>query len=179
MKSFLILLPLISLTIFSCKSKDDNLNLPTFEGCCENRAITNESVGNGKIYIPNAILVGSNFGTFTVLADNNISEVILLEVKDINNNILFKKENFRPNGVDAGWDGENINNENRGICSFKVTVRSSDNVERTINGFVCAIYCENNEIIDYDFTRCQFSYQHDGNGGFNPNVGSGEVFPCQ
>ena len=123
--------------MLSCQKKTISDATVDYEGCCNNPHIETK-VGNGRIFIPNLFAPRRQFEQpFTIFAGENITEIELLEVRNANDEILFFKENFLPNNVEEGWNGDNVNDENKGLCSFTARIRSSDSSVETIKGFVC------------------------------------------
>lgn len=169
---FIQLSLVLVICIFSCTSSIEPLNEPTYEACCETRPIE-RSVGAGNIFIPNMFISNHRSSIpFTVHSDESIAMIEKLEVENVNGEVIFSKEDFRTNNVDIGWEGENINEENKGLCTFKATVLSTDNERVTVSGLLCVFYCEGEEKLSdiNSLVSCAFGIQHDGKGSADSSI---------
>ncbi|MCB0638505.1 MAG: gliding motility-associated C-terminal domain-containing protein, partial [Lewinella sp.] len=132
-------------------------------------------------YIPNAItpnLDGIN-ELFYVLSDYpNTSILDQFVVTDRNGEVLYSKASIPPGDVTHGWDGVTpAGSTYEGLFHFEIQVRDTLDILHTITGSACALPCGQKVIDPFmdSWLNCKFGLQHDGQGGFDEFLPSGET----
>ena len=95
-----------------------------------------------RVYIPN-VFSPNNDGPndkFTVYANDEVEEVVLLEIFDRWGNKVFVNETFPPNEPNYGWNGEFKNKMmNPAVFAYRAVVRFSNGEEHDYKGDVTLI----------------------------------------
>ena len=169
---------LISFTLFlGCKNDDESSsNDPDYSACCGTEPLI-ASLDTGAIYVPNIFTPNSDGinDLFYVLAGSGIAQVVSLEIKDDDGNVVFESLNHQANEPALGWDGIDMNNTvRRGNFSYQLTVESVLGDQQTFTGFVCAFACDDEGFPDENVTDCNFAVQHNGEGELDENLPSFE-----
>ncbi len=174
-----------SIILFS-SCKDDEMSneeapMNIYESCCEMPGV-DITIGQGNIFIPN-IFTPNEDGindVFIIWADENIAQVEELTIKDKAGTDIFTQFSFMPNEFNFGWLPSETEAPN-GLYDYDASIRSLDGVVESVSGSVCVYRCktETDSILVENIPNCQFSTQHDGEGGHDhlaPSLESAECF---
>jgi hypothetical protein len=177
-----------TLLLVACSSDDDTSNYKS--SCCDNEPIV-ENVNSAKVYIPNAFTPngdGVNDLFFVRVSDpgpdnpnneNYFKIVKHFKVMNEEDVLLWEVYDSTPNHFSFGWNGHDMNSQRvlNSICKYEVTLEDNTGALSTFTGKVCLRYggpggdieCVDNE------NKCRYGLQHDGNGGIDINLNSGEI----
>ncbi len=177
-KLFLISLIFI-LVIPACKDDDQSPTDSFNELCCKVPPLE-ECIQGAKFFVPNAFTPnGDGFNdVFRVFVGGGILQVVSFKITDQDGQLLFQLFNFNPQSQSDSWDGR-INGElKEGLFNYEIIISTITNVTQTFTGQVCSrislpLVCLENNRDDF----CIFGNLHDGNGGMNYNIDSGENCP--
>ncbi len=96
----------LSTTIKAIKDITYKVEIVDINGCSQSINITLRVKDNVIITVPNVInSSGGSNGFFTVFGNESVINVNKLAIYDRWGNLMFIKENFKPNIRDEGWDG--------------------------------------------------------------------------
>ena len=165
--------------------EDPNL----YEGCCDTEPAQHNITGT-KIYIPNAFTPnadGSN-DDFSIFANREVPENFIFLSLQISDRLGVEIANIatpRPGDPSASWNGRLQNGITyEGLFNYSLTIEDTLGVEHTLMGQACAIPCRQDSLGNYpaidiaEPVNCAFGLSHDGDGGYDPNLDSGEYLEC-
>jgi gliding motility-associated-like protein len=111
-------------------------------GCMAQTSLFVEVDTDPKVYIPNVFAPegsGSN-SRFTIFANDNIEEVVLLEIFNRWGDLVFVNRDFPPNDLSRGWDGSyNGMTLNPDVFAYRAVVRDRDGKEYGYRGDVTVV----------------------------------------
>ncbi|MEO0725281.1 MAG: hypothetical protein AAFZ63_12110 [Bacteroidota bacterium] len=181
------LLGLIVLLINACLDDDTSPQPDLYEGCCSVEP-GQFSMNGVNIYVPSAFTPDNNGinDLFTIFGSNNSSgDIIIFSIvlTDRDNNELFRTANIQPNQNNISWDGIDGEGEAyEGLFNYKITLSPGGGDTETYTGQACAVRCEDDEQGNLpnisDPGSCAFPLNHDGEGGYDPFLPSGENSNC-
>jgi hypothetical protein len=126
-----------------------------------------------QIYIPNIFIPDSsdNWSTdFKVFSGRGMEKILTTVISDENGIIMYSKENISPGNYEEVWNGKGLNGELfYGVFNYKTNVEFLDGQRKTYIGQACSYKCSDSDFPLENLPKCFFPYQHDGNGGFDPN----------
>ena len=178
-----LLVPLAFLFLFmSCGNDDDNKG-SALEGCCTNDYQLVD-MNPGKIYVPN-IFTPDNNGVndiFFPRSDDGIQLIESFEIRSLGGTLIYSANSILPNGTEFGWDGTLSDGTLiRGLFNYEISIRNNDGDRMEINGMICSFPCDRDDRYEpkpESLESCAFPSQHDGNGGFDQFIFSGEEWLC-
>jgi gliding motility-associated-like protein len=177
-------LSLFSLLLFSmlytgCSDDDEQPNF--YVGCCGTEPAT-YLVDGVNIYIPNSF-TPNNDGIndfFSANLASPLPENFIIKEFIITSRAgqsLFEAYDVQPNDLASGWNGRVASNNELyvGLFNYRITIEDTSGNEQIIESTACAIRCEEDITVALDNPEnCTFGLSHDGEGGYNPNLDSGE-----
>src|SRR6187402_3001683 len=112
---------IILLTIFGCHD-----SLSSIEGCCEEPAL-HATVGNGTVYVQNVFSPnGDGVNDQLIIYGDSIRQFVNIKIKNRNGSIVYEKEDFLPNDVDAAWNGEFAGRLDPGLYTFTLKAEAEN-----------------------------------------------------
>ncbi|MEL6656970.1 MAG: gliding motility-associated C-terminal domain-containing protein [Bacteroidota bacterium] len=180
------------LLLSTCCDDDDNPGQPVedpdpYEGCCGTEP--GEYIfGSINIYVPNAF-TPDNDGIndlFTISASQDTTGIFVLAsivLTDREENELFSAVDTQPNQITSSWDGlDNNGQAYTGLFNYEIVFSDGSGNQETQMGQACAVRCEVDDMGNLpnisDPTNCAFPLNHDGEGGYDPFLPSGENSDC-
>lgn len=176
------------LTFISCKEKNKSI----YEGCCGTEATLDttlitvtlygpngtmfDSTIHTNVYIPNIIVLDtsifSNDDRLTLWHGNTVQKILSAVYSSEDGTILFSRENFLPNEPSHGWGGLKPDGTyHQGVFNYEITVAFlGGQTTKTYTGRACAYRCGDDGFPNEQLPACFFSFQHNGNGGYDPNL---------
>lgn len=180
MKKYLFLPLLPFLLAASCKD-DDNPKVeeePTYEGCCGISPVT-FTVGEGKVYVPNAFTFNSDGinDVFFAFCNDHVSKVEDVSITDASGESLYSIGAFDLSGTlnlfeSGGWEGfvANATTRHKGPFNYKMKVTDDTGQSTTVQGTACGIICDSAAVYFKDNPGCFYPSQLDGEGGYDPSL---------
>lgn len=164
---------LMILSVLSC-GKGELTREVRYRSCCE----FNDRELNflpGKVYTAN-IITPNGDGVNDILfvqADDEVEEIEEFKVFDRDGDLIFERYNIPPNDLTFGWSPP-MPDEGVGIHQYYIKVRNAD--QEVFDSFrsVCVFRCEDLDVF-IPGDNCGFPLQHNGEGGFDPNLPTGET----
>ena len=145
-----------------------------YRSCCAFNDLQ-VNVFPGKVYTANIITPNADGvnDTLFIQADDGIEEIEEFKVYNRDGDLIFERFNIPPNDPTFGWSPP-VPTEEVGAHQYFIKVRNTDQEVFDIFRSVCVFRCEDLDV----FTpgdNCGFPIQHDGAGGFDPNLPTGET----
>lgn len=165
-KNILLLVTLIS--ILSCKSKDSGL----YDKCCDIAPVEID-LNPGKIYIPN---IFTPFGDgindlFFPYTDSGIELIEIFRVTNKDGEVLTQKFDIilpQNSSFLEGYPSPSQEPE-FGLLTCFIRVRNTNGESFDFETSFCSYNC-GGDVSDINLPNCGFPNQHDGQGGFDPNL---------
>lgn len=156
---------------------DEEVETP-YGGCCANSPET-YNLDGVDFYIPNSFTPDANgFNDLFLMysssypADFKFQEFILSKS---DGETLFQILSFVPGDLSYGWDGKDAGgNDHIGYFQYKLTIEDTLGNIQIFTGSACALNCADAPLSVSNPDQCTFGLGHDGEGGFDPNLDSGE-----
>lgn len=183
-----IILFLIGSFLISCGDDEMETMMPEPEptssvpDCCALPAII-DSVGSGRIYVPNVFtpdMDGRN-DRLIIFANSSIKRIASLVIRQDNGLLVYKAFDFNPNDPAFAWDGAVNGIIKRGLYEIKIIAENTNGELKSLLGKVCSFPCERDRAKEPAFdsiANCQLGSQHNGKGGFDVGLTSGEDWFC-
>ena len=180
---------LVVLLLSTCCDDDSPgpIEADPYEGCC-GTAPGIYAFGDVNVYVPTAFTPDNNGinDLFTISASQDTSGIFIIQsivLTDREENELFSTINVRPNRIESSWDGiDNDGQAYEGLFNYEIILSDGLSNEETFTGQACAVRCEVNEMGNLpdisDPMNCAFPLNHDGEGGYDPFLPSGENSDC-
>ena len=180
----------LAVLLSTCCDDDDNpgpVEADPYEGCCGTEPGL-YAFSDVNVYVPTAF-TPDNDGIndlFTISASQDTSGIFIIQsivLTDREENELFNAVNVRPNRIESSWDGiDNDGQAYEGLFNYEIILSNGLSTEETYTGQACAVRCEVDEMGNLpnisDPTNCAFPLNHDGEGGYDPFLPSGENSDC-
>lgn len=167
-----------SLLIVSCNiNPPDNTELNEYAPCCLNDPF-NDVVGEGRMYIPN--MITANFDgvndVFYPLVSSGISKIEEFEIRSPGGQVLYSKATLKLNDPSDGWSAAISPTEvYRGLFLYSMKVVDQAGYGEIIQGAACSFACDAPANKIGNIGNCYFPSQHDGMGGLDTLLSSGET----
>lgn len=151
--------------------------------CCEIPAFEG-TVGNGDFFIPNVFNRdgdGINDLFYVQGQADSVAKVLYLYIYNEDSLLVFSEFDFPINNPVYGWDGQYNGDLPRGVFNYFGEVQAVNGASAPFEGRICSFPClpgdELEPVFEY-FSQCLTPSQHDGEGGGDPNLPSGEEWNC-
>ncbi|MFN0213425.1 MAG: hypothetical protein ACKVT2_04150 [Saprospiraceae bacterium] len=180
---------LLLITLVSCKDKNKSI----YEGCCGTKATVDTShitlslygpnntmfdtTVKALVYIPNIFVIDTTGvfvydGGWTLANWYSVNRILSAVYSSEDGEILFVRENFKPNYDQDNWDGlKQDGTYYQGVFNYRIVVafEGVGDQTKTYIGKACVYLCGSDGFPNENRPNCFFPYQHDGYGGFDPN----------
>lgn len=173
-KNTLFLITTLAFFAFQCND-DDGPKQPIdpYVGCCGTEPVE-FTVGNAKLYVPNAFTPngdGINDVFFPFLNDS-VSKVELFQILSPNLALIYLAVDVdKQNPEINGWNGKDADGKKYvGPFSYHIQVTDDAGFSQFISGSACSIACDTFATIFKTRTGCYFPVQSDGDGGLDTSL---------
>ena len=157
---------------------DDAFNIAN---CCNTPPIA-ASVGDAKVFVPN-IFTPDYDGINDVLFPfgSDIDEIEYFRLYNSAGELVYNAENFDAYDSQYWWDGKVDGVVKQAVYLCKIQVRSTDGAAEEMEGYICCLPCRSNNEnpgeLEYIYD-CIFGTQHNGLGGYDPDLETYEELDC-
>lgn len=152
---------------------DDGPPTDPYEGCCGVEPVE-FTVGNAKIYLPNAFTPNDDGinDIFFPFINEKVTKIEFLSISTPDLAVMYIATKLDTNTPSVnGWNGKDTDGKKyAGRFIYSVQITDDVGFQKIITGSACSILCDTFATVFKTKTDCFFPVQSDGNGGLDASL---------